>query len=193
MNYLHKFTRLALQTGPFAVLLLLSSCDKGFQQLNTNPNAYTAPVIGNLFTNSIVKIAGTGTPDRNRTNIKYFAGTMQYMASLGTNWSGDKNYENGQFGDYFETAYSQQLKPLQQAIASLQGHPDLINELAISNILRVLLMTRLTDCYGDIPYTDAAEGFLQANYKPKYDKQSDIYPSMLKTLDSSATQLDPAK
>jgi hypothetical protein len=191
MNYIRtNFFGLVLLLG---LIALISSCDKGFQTMNVNPNAYTTPVIGNLFTNALVKIAGTGTNDRNRTNIKYFDGTLQYMASLGTNWSGDKNYENGQFGDYFETAYSQQLKPLQQAIASLQGHPDLINELAISNILRVLLMTRLTDCYGDIPYTDAAEGFLQANYKPKYDKQSDIYPSMLKTLDSSAAQLDPAK
>jgi hypothetical protein len=184
------FFGLALLIG---LLSVLSSCDKGFQDMNVNPNAYTTPVIGNLFTNALVKIAGTGTPDRNRTNIKYFAGTMQYMASLGTNWSGDKNYENGQFGDFFETAYSQQLKPLQQAIASLKGNADLINEFAIANILRVLLMTRLTDCYGDIPYSEAGVGFLEADYKPRYDKQSDIYADMLKTLETSAGQLDPAK
>jgi hypothetical protein len=123
--------------------------------MNKNPNAYTQPVLGNLFTSSQVRTAGVGTADRNRVSIKYFAGTNQYMASLGTNWSGDKNFENGQFGDLFETIYSQHLKELVQMLDLTKDKPDLINYYAAGSIWRVFVLHRATDIYGDVPYTEA--------------------------------------
>jgi len=186
-NIVSKLTYVGLIT------LLFTSCDKGYEELNTNPIAYTEPVIGNLFTTSLIRTAGTGTADRNRTNIKYFAGTMQYMASLGTNWSGDKNFENGQFGDLFETIYTVHIKELEQVLASTRDKPELINQYAIASIWRIFALHRATDAYGDVPYTEAGKGFLDANYKPKYDKQSDIYPMMLTGLETAANQLDATK
>ncbi len=186
----------ALKTGVVKVgviAMLLTSCDKGFEELNKNPNVYTEPVIGNLFTTSLIRTAGVGTADRNRTNIKYFGATMQYMAALGTNWSGDKNFENGQFGDFFETAYNVHLKELQQVLALTEGKPEMVNQNAIANIWRVFILHRVTDLYGDVPYSEAGQGFLTGNFKPKYDKQSDIYPMMLSALESAAGKLDAAK
>lgn len=193
MVFIKRKLRVIILLPGFIAVLFLSSCDKGFEEMNKNPNAYTEPVVGNLFTTSLIRTAGTGTPDRNRTNIKYFAGTMQYMASLGTNWSGDKNFENGQFGDFFETAYSVHIKELKQVIATTKDKPDQINLYAIANIWWVFAMHRVTDLYGDVPYTEAGEGFLGGNFKPKYDKQSDIYPAMLATLETSIGQLDASK
>jgi hypothetical protein len=175
------------------MLIAFSACDKGFEEMNTNPNAFTEPVLGNLFTTSIIRTAGTGTADRNRTNIKYFAGTMQYMASLGLNWSGDKNYENNQFGDLFETIYNVHLKELQQIIAATEGNVDLINQFATANIWRVFILHRATDIYGDVPYTEAGVGYISGTFKPKYDKQSAIYPMMLEQLETSIKQLDATK
>ncbi|MEH6306768.1 SusD/RagB family nutrient-binding outer membrane lipoprotein [Olivibacter sp. CPCC 100613] len=176
-----------------AIAMLLSACDKGFEAMNQNPNAFTDPVLGNLFTTSLIRTAGTGTPDRNRTNIKYFAGTMQYMASLGINWSGDKNYENNQFGDLFETIYGTHLKELQQLIAAIEEKPELVNEGAMANIWRVFVLHRATDMYGDVPYTEAGQGYISGTFKPRYDKQSAIYPMMLASLETAAQQLDPSK
>lgn len=175
------------------IWIAFSACDKGFEDMNTNPNAFTEPVLGNLFTTSIIRTAGTGTADRNRTNIKYFAGTMQYMASLGLNWSGDKNYENNQFGDLFETIYNVHLKELQQIIAATEGNVDLINQFATANIWRVFILHRATDIYGDVPYTEAGAGYISGTFKPKYDKQSTIYPMMLEQLETSIRQLDATK
>src|SRR4051794_18992109 len=128
MNYIKPILLNRIFKGSFLLVAvtLLASCDKGFQEMNTNPNAYTDPVIGNLFTMSLVRTAGVGTNDRNRVSIKYFAGTNQYMASLGTNWSGDKNFENGQFGDLFETIYSIHLKELVQMLSLTKDKPDMI-------------------------------------------------------------------
>jgi hypothetical protein len=55
-----------------AIVSLIASCDKGFEEMNKNPNVYTEPVIGNLFTMSEVRTAGVGTADRNRVSIKVF-------------------------------------------------------------------------------------------------------------------------
>ncbi len=192
INITRKLSGTVLKTGLVSVIFL-SSCDKGFEEMNKNPNAYTEPQVGGLFTTSVIRTAGTGTPDRNRTNIKYFAGTMQYMAALGTNWSGDKNFENNQFGDLFETIYNTHLKPLQQVIASTEGNPEMINQYAIANIWRVFTLHRATDIYGDVPYTEAGQGFISGIYKPKYDKQSEIYPKMLDQLETSIGQLDASK
>lgn len=192
MNYIKR--KLASTIGMCVFIsLLLSSCDKGFEEMNRNPNAYTEPVIGNMFTTSVIRTAGTGTNDRNRTNIKYFAGTMQYMASLGTNWSGDKNFENGQFGDLFFEIYNSHLPELEEVIASTEGNADMVNHNAMANIWRVYIMHRVTDMYGDVPYTEAGQGYINQIHKPKYDKQSDIYPDMLAKLEAAINQFDTSK
>ena len=195
MSYIKPIFINRILRGCFLLIAvsLLASCDKGFQEMNTNPNAYTDPVIANLFTTSVIRTAGVGTADRNRVSIKYFAGTNQYMASLGTNWSGDKNFENGQFGDLFETIYSIHLKELVQMLSLTKDKPDMINYYGIGSIWRVFVLHRATDIYGDVPYKEAGLGFINGNFKPKYDKQSDIYPLMLAELQTAIGQLDPAK
>lgn len=195
MNYIKQdfITRSLLPCLLLACACLITSCDKGFESMNTNPNAYTEPVLGNLFTTSQVRTAGVGTPDRNRVSIKYFAGTNQYMASLGTNWSGDKNFENGQFGDLFETIYPVHLKELAQMLDLTKDKPDLVNFYAMGSIFRVFILHRATDIYGDVPYSEAGLGYTNGIYKPKYDKQSDIYPKMLAELDAAIKQLDASK
>jgi Starch-binding associating with outer membrane len=195
MKYINSnLTTTILKPGFLLILVLfVSSCDKGFEEMNTNPNAYTDPVLGNLFTSSQVRTAGVGTADRNRVSIKYFAGTNQYMASLGTNWSGDKNFENGQFGDLFETIYSMHLKELVQMLDLTKDKPDLINYYAAGSIWRVFVLHRATDIYGDVPYNEAGLGYIEGTFKPKYDKQSEIYPKMLSELEAAIKQFDPAK
>ena len=64
------------------VALFLTACDSGFEELNRNPNAYTEPDFQSLFTTSLIRTVGTGTTDRNRTNMKYLSGAMQFHATL---------------------------------------------------------------------------------------------------------------
>lgn len=175
------------------VSLFLASCDKGFEEMNKNPNAYTMADNAKLFTTSIIRTAGTGTPDRNRTNIKYFAGAMQYMASLGTNWSGDKRIEQNQYGDLFNTIYGTHLKTTIQVISNTEGNSDAVNLNSMAKIWKVYTLHRATDIYGDVPYTEAGLGYIDGNFKPKFDKQSDIYPMMLTELEDAIKQFDASK
>ena len=177
------------------VLLFFSSCDNGFEEMNTNPLSYNEPVISNLFSYSIVKTAGTGDGNTLYPNDKLSGAFMQYFASLNPwQWTGDKYLYKAEYNKgLFETAYGIELKEIEQIISLLNDQPDLSNELAIAKIWRVYILHRVTDMYGDVPYSEAGLGYLEGTYKPKYDLQSDIYADMLKTLEEAAMQLDAAK
>lgn len=173
--------------------ILLVACDSGFEELNTDPNAYTEPDIGSLFTTSLIRTVGTGTEDRNRTNMKYLSGAMQYHATLQTFWYGEKGIVNQQTGNFFETVYTSHLRELSVILDATQDNPDLVNQHAIAMIWKVYALHRVTDAYGDVPYTEAIKGSSDLIFKPTYDKQSEIYPMMLQELDQAITLLDPSK
>ena len=54
-------------------------------------------------------------------------------------------------------------------------------------------MHRITDMYGDVPYSEAGNGFILGLYKPKYDRQSFIYDDMLKELEEAGQNLNASK
>lgn len=64
---------------------------------------------------------------------------------------------------------------------------------AMCRIMKVLTFSRLTDLFGDIPYSEAARGFIDLNVHPKYDKQEDIYNDFLKELKEASQMLDASK
>jgi len=188
-----KKRRLPVLTTALTASLLLSSCDKGFEELNTNPNAVTDPVMDNLFSYSIVKTAGTGY-ENHRGNLIYCGAMIQHFASLQTYWSGDKYLYNAPYTDaYFETAYQNHVKEPEQIIALTKNDAAMSNQYNIARIWRVFAYHRITDLYGDIPYSQAAQGYLNNVYTPKYDRQQDIYADMLKELDEAAQGLDASK
>ncbi|WP_128544712.1 SusD/RagB family nutrient-binding outer membrane lipoprotein [Larkinella soli] len=188
-----KSKRLPILTTVLTASLLLSSCDNGFEELNTNPNALTDPVIPNLFSFSVVKTAGTGY-ENHRGNLIYAGALVQHFASLTTYWSGDKYLYNAPYSDaFFETAYGAHVKELEQIISLTKDVPEQSNLYNVARIFRVFGYHRITDLYGDVPYTEAAKGFLGGIYSPKYDKQADIYADMLNELDQAAQALNPSK
>ena len=174
------------------VALSLTSCDSGFEEMNTDPNAYTVPDFSTLFTTSLIRTVGTGTTDRNRTNMKYLSGAMQFHATLQTFWYGEKGIVNAQTGNFFETVYTSHLRELEEVISGTTDNPDLINQNAMARIWKVFALHRVTDAYGDVPYKEATLGSTDGIYKPVYDKQSEIYPWMLQDLDNAINQLDPS-
>jgi hypothetical protein len=193
MNYIkHKFSRIALVTG-VVVAMLSTAFDKGFEEMNVNPDAYTEPSLSPLFTTSIIRTVGTGTADRNRVNIKHVSGAMQYFATLQNFWYGEKGIVNSQSGNFFETVYTIHLRNLAVVIDKTNGKDDMVNQNAMAKIWWIYAIHRVTDAYGDVPYKDAVKGGTSGIYKPVYDKQSDIYPWMLSDLEAAIKQLDPAK
>jgi len=195
MNYIKQLLhRQAVKIGALAAFLLIS-CDKGFEEMNKNPNAYTEPVIGSLFSYNIIRTAGEGDGNTLYPNDKLAGAFMQYFASLNPyQWTGDKYLAKAGYSDaFFLTVYNVELKENMQIIHLTQDKPELNNLYNIARIWRVYIMHRVTDMYGDVPYTEAGQGFINGTYKPKYDRQGDIYADMLKELEEAASKLDPTQ
>ncbi len=58
--------------------------------------------------------------------------------------------------------------------------------------MKVIIMQRLTDVYGDIPYSQALQAKAGIT-QPVYDKQQDIYNSMLSEVETAVNGLDASK
>ncbi|MCT2562557.1 SusD/RagB family nutrient-binding outer membrane lipoprotein [Chryseobacterium herbae] len=54
---------------------------------------------------------------------------------------------------------------------------------AMSKIMKAYYMQYIVDLYGDAPYSEAFKG--QLNMAPKYDNDSDVYKSLISTLDDA--------
>jgi len=174
----------------FAILslVILSSCQKGFEELNTNPNA--SPVVNPAFTFTKAQLDGAANV------LILLQGTMQYTTSYNdVAGFGAKYVLSQSSASYavFTNAYPKEVNEIISVINTIKDDPAQTNLLAASRIWKAYIFSRLTDLYGDIPYTQAGKGYTDAIYKPVYDTQQSIYADLLKELDESALSFDASK
>jgi hypothetical protein len=193
-NIKQQFTRLTIQ-GSLILILLASACDSGFEEMNKNPNAFTDPVIGSLFSYNLIRTAGSSDDNTLYPNDKLAGAMMQIFASLNPyQWTGDKYLKKAGYTDgLFNAVFGVELKENVQILTLTKDDPQMVNYYNIARIWHVYIMHRATDMYGDVPYFEAGQGYTEGIYKPKFDKQEDIYADMLKELDEAAKNLDPSK
>jgi hypothetical protein len=55
-----------------------------------------------------------------------------------------------------------------------------------------LIFERITDLYGDVPYSEAGLGYYSKIFYPKYDKQQDIYNDLITQVTKATADLDAA-
>jgi len=180
-NHFFRNTAIAL------IMLFGISCDKGFEELNVDPNAATDVVPEFLLTKAQLSSA--------RFDYFMLGGAMQHMANYNIGQAqGDKYVGNaGWQSNLFEGFYINEGLEIEEVIRSVSSNPESINKLAVGRIWRAYVYHRITDMYGDIPYKEAGKGASSKIYKPKYDKQADIYADMLKELDEAAKSFNAAK
>ncbi len=163
-----------------ALLCIPLSCTDGFEELNTNPKLITDDDIkpSLLFTRvlkeSSFDILNVGRIGEFSSYIK--RGDSGNMLAL-TDFSEPFNYY---------TAYIENLAAIIRLTAD---DPDMRNQNAMARIWKVWVYHRMTDAYGDIPYTEVATSFDDIVLYPKYDTQESIYADMLKELKEAASAL----
>ncbi|OGX90373.1 SusD/RagB family nutrient-binding outer membrane lipoprotein [Hymenobacter coccineus] len=173
------------------VLFSTSCSEKYLDEVNTNPNAASAANLNPnyLLTDGQVTFANAGY-----AQLLYPATAIQGLASTFNYYgNGDKYTNSGGFTGYQGLIFGQgytALSRLQQAIdvANAQSATRFVNVIAISNIMKVMIFQRITDTYGDIPYSQALQAGQGIN-TPQYDKQEDIYPALLTQLDAAIASL----
>lgn len=170
------------------IIFTFSFCDDGFEELNVNP---TKPV--------------QLDPSTKLTYIQLYTGGSSYVAYLFYNvihlMQNVQHLNNTSYASFLykegntHWLFEEQFKTTVKNIADLEAQLEASNEptaavdLAIARVQKVLIFSRITDAYGDIPYSEAGKGFLEGIRFPKYDKQSDIYANMLQTLEAASATL----
>ncbi len=170
--------------------LVLGACDDGFEELNVNPTKPTQIDVKNKMT--AVQLFTSGERYENwRANLIYSSMMMQHFSTTAGYWSGDKyTWNRGYASSMIDRIYGNAVKNIQDMILQMETEEGSSPQmLAVVRIQRVLIFHRLTDLYGDVPYSEAGKAFSDGIVTPKYDKQSDIYADMLKELEESVALL----
>lgn len=170
--------------------LFATSCDEGFDDLNTNEISPTAINPVSLLNNAIINATyGGGT-------LVYEVGIVQQMVTpnsgvlTGANYNQDnRDVTQALWQGYYRNV----IRNTKDVINTVQNEPSRSNLLQIARIWQASTFLVLTDTYGDIPYTDAGKVFTEQVFFPKYDTQQAIYADIIKELTEATAALDAAK
>lgn len=170
-------------------VLILGACDEGFEELNVNPTKPVQVDVRNKLTATLLYTSGERYENW-RANLIYSSTMMQHFATTAGYWSGDKyTWNQGYASSMIDRIYGNAVKSIEDMLLQIdtEGLPEEMK--AITRIWRVEIYHRLTDLYGDVPYSEAGKAVISGILTPKYDAQSEIYADMLKELEESVAVL----
>lgn len=170
-----RYRKLALA---LPLVLGLGACEKGFDELNTNPNNATvgnpAYILTNAQQSNIYRLFDVpANQDGGLLIIQHWA-KVQYTDE-------DRYaFRAGSYQSIWDGFYAGGLQDFNELIE--QGKATSNQNLqAVGLIMRSYFFSVLTDLYGDIPYSEALR--LSENILvPKYDSQEEVYNGLLADL-----------
>ncbi|APQ17720.1 SusD/RagB family nutrient-binding outer membrane lipoprotein [Maribacter hydrothermalis] len=173
----------------FMMALVVGACDDGFEDLNVNPTKPSQIAAGNKLT-AVLKFVSSERYDNWRAQLIYQSTMMQHLSTTAGYWSGDKyTWNRGYASSLLDRYYENAIKNVEDLKFQLDNEEAPEEMKAIVRIVRVFAFSRLTDLYGDVPYSEAGKAVIEGVFLPKYDTQSEIYADMLKELEESAAAL----
>ncbi|RQO71852.1 SusD/RagB family nutrient-binding outer membrane lipoprotein [Pedobacter sp. KBW06] len=165
---------------------ILPSCDKGFEEINTDPINILETTPDKLLAPALVNILSANMMRNRNFNNEL----MQVTVSISDGDATVFRYEYRRtFSDYLWNAWFVQVNNLKD-IYKLAGEPEKLNKSyqGISLISQAWVFSLLTDTYGDVPYSEAGQG-KSGQLQPKFDAQKDIYLDLFKKLEEANTLL----
>lgn len=181
-----------------AVALLFSACRKDFDTIDTNPLGITEVSDAALFNGLLISIIPPGNEYLYIHNEIIYPQT-QLCAQSQTAWSTYSIGTESIWQNYYYSLTS--VRELERRFETYGNKEGVNNMKAMLKIVNAFKTFRLTDYFGDIPFTQAGYGFQNFDYlHPKFDAQREIYLSLLEDLkwandsiDLNATNAEPFK
>ena len=170
------------------VLFVAMSCTDHFAELNTDPTNTSDVPTSALLTAAMQDLASQNS------SLGYNKTTELYAQ----HWSQRETTVRSRYGDIqsgWNAWYLNGMPELNNIIALNSGDNavDYIaygsndNQIAVAKILKAWAFHNLTDCWGDVPYSEVGNPDI---IFPKYDKQSDIYADLLSELKAAQSMID---
>ncbi len=171
----------------------IAGCTKNFDQINTDPTKVSSTLFNPNFLLSQAQIQFSNT---GYDQLLFQSMWVQSLASTYDYYgNGDKYVYRGSFQDYKARTWNNGYgasRLIDEMKNLIQGNATYANLNNCGTIARVLMLQRVTDAYGDIPYSQ--EGQAKAGItNPVFDTQQSIYTIMLTQLDAATAALDVTK
>ena len=176
----------------FFTALVLGSCTKDFDSINTDPTKGNSIAPGQQLAAAAYYLNGgreTGYP-----NLYLFMPRVQYICGSWGMRTGSKYIRDDFYNERpWEIFYGKSIKQLADMITRCKDDASLVNYVAAGRILKVYIFSILTDCYGDVPYKQAGMAYYDKLYTPVYNTQQEIYTDFFQELTAANNQFDAAK
>lgn len=160
------------------VLVMFTSCDQTFKQLEVNPNSPTsvpASLVLQGIEADMYNNTGRAFGPEMRWN-QFYLSNYNYYATNEYTWTAAT--------DHFMT-----LKNIgKMEDEALKAGADAINPYsAVGKFFQAFFFDQMSKRVGDLPMSEALKGI--DNLNPKYDKQKQVYVQILKLLEDSNAEL----
>lgn len=174
-----KYTKIIILTILFGTLSFVS-CDKGFEDLNKNPNEATSIPSGLLIADQ-VRVAA------NSMYSTFWGGDMG--ACWAQQWAKVQYNDEARYipresvitgfvwKNFYESVCSD--ARTMRTLAEAEGND---NVQAVAMTIEAFGFLTLTDAFGNVPFSEALDA---NNLKPKYDSQEEVYTGVLALLDQA--------
>lgn len=177
--YIHIITGIALATT-------MGACTKDFEKINTPPTSVVSVDPGLLFARILRD--GTFQESGELPDTK--------MGSWVQHWAGGpvvpvSRYFEGPEDLIWSQHYVllRNIIRIKEELAGIENDPAGRSKWAIAELYEVYLYQRLTDLFGDIPFSEVTTSDAAINRTPKFDKQEDIYPLLIQRVDAALAKL----
>ena len=169
------------------VSLLLSSCTKGFEEMNTDPNGIPEALPSQLLAPALY-----GSLQYNLQRNRNFNNEIMQVTVNVTDAEGQvSRYDfRSNWADYLYNGLYNELtnfKDIYKIASDTSSSNYNRAYMAVSLICQTWLYSILTDTYGDIPYFQSNKGRDSLVFEPAFDRQKDIYFDMFQKLEEANT------
>jgi tetratricopeptide (TPR) repeat protein len=179
-------TRFLIHTGLLALMIwLLAGCRQFVEDYEVSPNAPLDATPALLLPSAQVYVFNVYNNNASRI-VSIF---MQQSAGLDRQYLAHNRYIilSSDVDPDWSNAYEGALMDLKLLIEKADAERRPIYG-GIGRILRAMTLGILTDCFGDIPYTEALQG--KGSPSPRYDSQESIYRTIQAELDRAIELLN---
>ena len=163
--------------------LFLLGCTGDFEEINTNPNNPIATTPNLLLT-------GVERDMMNEVlNESWGIGNIVVQQTAKNQFVNEDRYLWGELNRIWNAVYDN-MRDVNNILirAEATAQPSYTG---VALVLKSWMFSLATDCYGDVPYSDASQGKTGMLF-PKYDTQEEIYNGILADLAEANTLLDGA-
>ncbi|MCX6270908.1 MAG: SusD/RagB family nutrient-binding outer membrane lipoprotein [Bacteroidetes bacterium] len=176
----------------FPVLVLFFSCTKGFEEINKDPDGFTTASDGSLFNGIIGSLVLTGDEQMYLQNEILYKQTQQAALTSSAWGSATSIGIKSVWSNYYDALA--EIRELEDRFSAKDPSTAGLNNMkAMLKVVLAYKTFKLTDYFGDIPFTEAGYGYQNlALLHPKYDTQREIYLFLLNELKWADENINPA-